>query len=140
MSNKHRIFVYGSLREGFFNFDKYLKGNVIKSEPARVKGIIYHLPYKGYPALLNADGFVQGEVMELKEYDKTMRALDEMEGFIGEGNVNNEYHKKLVEVELSNSAKELCYVYFYNIDNDKKFTTDSILIEHGDWKTFMLNS
>ena len=24
-----KMFAYGSLREGFFNYDKYLKGNII---------------------------------------------------------------------------------------------------------------
>ncbi len=27
---KRKIFVYGSLRTGFFNYEKYLKGKVIK--------------------------------------------------------------------------------------------------------------
>ena len=36
---KRKIFVYGSLRTGFFNYEKYLKGKVIKSELGRVKGL-----------------------------------------------------------------------------------------------------
>ncbi|MEG0295686.1 MAG: gamma-glutamylcyclotransferase family protein [Clostridium sp.] len=139
MSRNHRIFVYGSLREGFFNYDKYLKGKVLKAENAKVKGIVYHMPYKGYPALFDGEDFVQGEVMELMDYDATIKALDKMEGFISEGNSKNEYHKKLVEVELEDLTKELCYVYYYNVNNDEKFNDESILIKHGDWKNFMLN-
>ena len=45
------MFAYGSLREGFFNYDKYLKGNVISNRRAKIKDVVlYHMPYKGYPA------------------------------------------------------------------------------------------
>lgn len=137
MANNIRIFVYGSLREGFFNYDKYLKGNVISNELGRVKGIVYHLPHKGYPAIFEGEGYVEGEVMELSNYEQTMKALDEMEGFYGENNPKNEYNKRLVEVELANGTKELCYAYFYNKDNDLEFDSKAILVENGNWKSLM---
>lgn len=137
--SKRRIFVYGSLREGFFNYDKYLKGNVKSSELAKVKGKVYHMPYKGYPAIFEAEGYVQGEVMDLEDYEKTMKALDEMEGFYGVNNPKNEYDRKLVEVYLDNGQVESCYAYFYNKNNDDKFDDEAIYIPNGDWKSFMIN-
>ena len=96
-----KMFAYGSLREDFFNYDKYLKGNVISNRMAKIKDVVlYHMPYKGYPAVLSGLGEVVGEVMELSNYDEVMAAVDKMEGVLGEGNPNNEYNKVLVEVEF----------------------------------------
>lgn len=135
------VFVYGSLREGFFNYDKYLKGKVLSIKPAKIDNmIVYHMPYKGYPAILEGDGCVYGEIMEIKPeiYDETMKAMDKMEGFISENNPENEYDKRLLEVEhLNDGSKEKCYVYFYNKDIDDKFNTDSVFVNHGDWVKHM---
>ncbi len=140
--NKINIFVYGSLREGFFNYDKYLKGKVIKNIPAVLKGMeLYHMPYKGYPAIVpNENNQVFGEIMVVNDYDETIKAIDEMEGVIDHRHPENEYHKELLTVEhLDTGIKEDCYVYFYNLDNDSIFNEKAIHIPDGDWKKYMLN-
>ena len=141
MNKNINFFVYGSLREGFFNYDKYLKGKVVSITPAKIKNmVVYHMPYKGYPALLNGEGTVYGEIMEIKPeiYAETMKAMDEMEGFISENNPKNEYDKVIFEVEnLQNGKKENCYVYFYNRDIDNDFEDKSVFVSHGDWVKHM---
>lgn len=138
---KYNLFVYGSLLEGFYNYDKYLEGHVISITPAVLHNMkLYHLPYKGYPAILEADGDIYGEIVEVSDYDTTVKAIDDMENFISEENPANEYHKRLLEVEhLDNEKKELCYVYFYNKDIDKAFDTEAIHIPDGNWRNFMNN-
>ncbi|MGG7177299.1 gamma-glutamylcyclotransferase family protein [Clostridium paraputrificum] len=140
MLQERKIFVYGSLREGFFNYDKYLSGKVESVEIGRVKGkTLYHMPYKGYPAMLSGEGEVVGEVMVVKDYTNTMKAIDEMEGFIGEGHPDNEYNKTLLEIEFADGRKEMCYAYCYNKINDKIFDTEAVFLPSGDWKEYMLN-
>ncbi len=136
------LFVYGSLREGFFNYEKYLKGNVAETKAAKLANMkLYHMPYKGYPAIMFGKDTLIGEIMVLHEesYEETMRAMDEMEGFISEGNPENEYHKVILEVEnQETNEKEPCFVYFYNKDKDELFDSSAIYIPHGDWKEHML--
>lgn len=136
------LFVYGSLREGFFNYNKYLTNKVIEKKDAKVENMkLYHLPYKGYPAITIGQDVVFGEIMVLSEdyYEDTMRAIDEMEGFISENNPENEYHKIILEVEnLHSNKKEKCFVYFYNKDKDKLFDSRAIYLSHGNWKEYML--
>ena len=141
MSNIN-IFVYGSLREGFFNYDKYLDGKVLENTPACLKGMhLYHMPYKGYPAILPGDGKVLGEIIRVTDYDNTIKAIDDMEGFLGTDNPDNEYNKILLEVEnLTTREKENCYVYFYNKDRDLIFDEKAIHIPDGDWKNYMINN
>ena len=86
MSKNIKIFTYGSLREGFFNYNSYLSGKVISTRIGKLKNAdLYHMPYKGYPAILPGTGEVIGEVMEIKDYENVMKAIDKMEGFISEG-------------------------------------------------------
>ena len=137
------LFVYGSLREGFFNYDKYLNGKVVEKKDAKLENMkLYHMPYKGYPAITFGTDIVLGEIMVLNEdyYEDTMSAMDEMEGFISEKNPENEYHKVILEVEnLHTKEKEKCFVYFYNKDKDRLFDSRAIYIPHGNWKEYMLN-
>ena len=137
------FFVYGSLREGFFNYDKYLAGKVLKKMDAKLNNMkLYHMPYKGYPAITPGDNVILGEIMVISEdvYEETMKAMDEMEGFISENNPENEYHKIILEVEnLETKEKEKCFVYFYNKDKDVNFIKQAEYVPNGDWKSYMLN-
>lgn len=137
------LFVYGSLRENFFNYDKYLKGKVVKRYDAKLENMnLYHMPYKGYPAITKGEDVVVGEIMVINEanYEETVEAMDKMEGFISENNPENEYHKVILEVENTlTKEKEKCFVYFYNKENDTIFTEQSVYIPNGDWKEYMLN-
>ena len=137
------LFVYGSLREGFFNYDKYLAGKVIEKKEAKLENMeLYHMPYKGYPAIISGKDVVTGEIMVLdaSHYEDTMRAMDEMEGVISENNPKNEYHKVILEVEnLDTKQREKCYVYFYNKEQDSLFDSSAIYLPNGDWKEHMLN-
>jgi len=49
-NNNHlRLFVYGTLKKGFWNFDRFCT-RAIRIEPATTWGRLYHLP-AGFPAL-----------------------------------------------------------------------------------------
>ncbi|MEG1087813.1 MAG: gamma-glutamylcyclotransferase family protein, partial [Cetobacterium sp.] len=69
-TEEKKIFVYGSLREGFFNYDKYLVNKVSPASLGKVNGKLFHLSHKGYPALLDGEEEVIGELMELKDFYK----------------------------------------------------------------------
>ena len=136
---RRKIFVYGSLRTGFFNYEKYLKGKVIKSELGRVRGTLYHMKKEGYPALVEGDGFVYGEVMTILDYENTIEAMDVMEGYLGPLNSNNEYNRVEMDVEiLGKKSSEKCYVYYYGMNDKEEFENNSILIQDGNWRNFML--
>ena len=136
------IFVYGSLREGFFNYNKYLEGKVSNKKEAKLENMkLHHMPYKGYPAITHGNDTILGEIMVINEddYEETVKAMDEMEGFISENNPDNEYHKVILDVEdITTNTKEKCFVYLYNKDKDKEFDSKSIYISNGDWKKYML--
>ena len=137
------VFVYGSLRDGFFNYEKYLAGKVLEKKAAKLENMrLYHMPYKGYPAIISGEGIVNGEIMVIDPncYEETIKAMDEMEGFKGKDNLENEYDKIILEVKnISDNEIEKCFVYFYNKNNDQRFEKESIYIQNGDWKKYMIS-
>lgn len=135
MSNN--IFVYGSLLEDFFNYNKYLKGKVLKRSYARTKGKLFHQIDKGYPAMIEGDDFVYGELLEIDDWDNTVIELDKLENFYGEDNANNEYNRVLLQIEqLEDSSVISSFVYMYNC-KDKQVLEKEKYIPYGNWRTFM---
>lgn len=140
-TEEKKIFVYGSLREDFFNYDKYLKGKVSAPTLATVKGKLYHLSHKGYPALLDGDDEVIGEIMEMKDFHKDIIPMDKMEGYISsEDKSLNEYTRTLMTVKnLDTNEYEECYVYKYEQYNNSDFEKNALYLPNGDWKEYMLS-
>ncbi|MGL4345745.1 MAG: gamma-glutamylcyclotransferase family protein [Cellulosilyticaceae bacterium] len=127
-----KIFVYGSLMSGFWNYDKVLKNRVRKVEKAFVKGELYQLP-AGYPAIVDGKAHITGEVMTITQ-QKLMKSLDLLEGYMGEGEDNlYERHKK--EVLLEDGRVEECWVYVYVDQNEAR--RDGEPIRHGNWRKYI---
>ncbi|RKD32249.1 gamma-glutamylcyclotransferase family protein [Thermohalobacter berrensis] len=133
-----KIFVYGTLMEDFYNYNYYLKGKVIKREYARTKGELYHLTKEGYPAMVKGDDYVYGELIVVKDFGKTLKILDQLEGFYKEKNEKNEYNRVVKEIEvLKNNTKHKAYVYEYNAKSKDELKEKEVYIPNGDWRRFM---
>lgn len=127
-----KIFVYGSLRQDFWNYDKVLKNRVRHIEKGKIKGELYHLP-AGYPAVVEGNDDVYGEVITFTQ-DKLLKSLDFLEGYFGEDK-ENLYIRRKCEISLEDGSKEWCWVYIY-VD-EKEARKEGIYISHGDWKRFI---
>ncbi|MEG1257006.1 gamma-glutamylcyclotransferase family protein [Clostridium sp.] len=138
-TEEKKIFVYGSLREGFFNYDKYLVNKVSPASLGKVNGKLFHLSHKGYPALLDGEEEVIGELMELKDFYKDILPVDQMEGYVSfENNSLNEYARTVMNVQnLATNEYESCYVYKYCQHSNEDFHKHAVHINHGDWKKYM---
>lgn len=132
-----KIFVYGSLRSDMFNYDKLLKGKVAKVDKGTVKGELFHIENKGYPAVIPGNSIIKGEIMELKNFEKSLVELDELENYTEDNNINCEYLRKVVDVELENGEVEKAYYYEYNPKADINSKDELISVGHGDWKKYM---
>ena len=130
-----KIFVYGSLREGFFNFNKYISTAAKKVELGEVKGKLYAIKDQEYPALLEEDGTVIGEIITVENCN--LEAIDEMENYFGENNPNNEYNKIKKEIKnLETGEIEILDVYVYNTTNPNFSRNNLVLVLSVDWKEF----
>lgn len=128
-----RIFVYGSLREGMYNHKKYLEHRVSKSELAYVKGQLYSLKGKAYPALLPGNDWIVGEIFTIAD-TKVLQELDELEEWYGEGNVENEYNKTFMDVfDKDKQYLDTLPVYTFNMEKPAHQDMLEKQIEHGDY-------
>ena len=132
-----RLFVYGSLMEGFFNYKKSLEGKVISRIPARVRGLLYHQNRKGYPAMVGGKGWVRGEFLELKDFETLISLCDTIEKYYSPGNPENEYERKASQVELESGGEVLAHVYWYARNDLGSPGNPAFLIASGDWREYM---
>ncbi len=131
-----KIFVYGTLREGQYNYDKYFKGHVLHKEEGYVKGSLYTIKGVVYPALIDGDDMVLGEILTLNEH-VCMQDVDEMERYYGEGCIENEYNKIPCMI-YDKDLNPLTYlpVYKYNLDNPKQRNLLEDKIEENDYVAY----
>lgn len=111
---KHKIFVYGILRDG-------------TGEPARISGEMYSVAGR-FPAVNRVDdpnaGEVLGEVLTVD--NKTLRRFDEIEGH------PRFYLRRACAVEYADGRKDFTWVYEWRGDVDKL-----VPVPGGDWKIFL---
>lgn len=135
--NIEKVFVYGSLRSDMFNYNVYLDGKVEENNKASVKGDLFHLDNKGYPAVVPGEGKVVGELMSFNNFESTLKDLDELEAYIEGEEDENEYNRKVVDVILENGNIEKAYYYEYNPPADYNKDDKLVPVENGDWKIYM---
>lgn len=129
-----RIFVYGSLRQGHYNYKKYLQGRSRFCGHGWVRGELYALCGVTYPALIAGEQRVLGEIYEVS--DAVAKAIDVLEEY-EEGNPDNEYERIAVMV-YDAQGQEIAKlpVYFYNMQKQHAYPLDE-LIPHGDYSAYM---
>lgn len=132
---ENKLFVYGSLMKGFFNYNKYLVGHSLHVESAYTYGKLYDLPYKGYPALLDGNEVVHGQIITVKHLDSLLPSLDALEKY--SNNDNDEYQRQYREVYDYHGNSLLVYCYIYQAQNDSQFYNDAIHLKDGNWEAYM---
>ncbi|MBS4538292.1 gamma-glutamylcyclotransferase [Clostridium sp. D2Q-11] len=133
-----KIFVYGSLMKDFFNYNNYLKGKVKSTTLAKTKGKLYHLANRGYPAMVEGEEDIYGELIEIEDFDINLRSLDGLENYIDEKSNLNEYNRVIKEVEILETGEKVkAYVYQFNLKNINNRKANTIYISSGNWREYM---
>lgn len=129
-----KIFVYGSLREGMYNYDKYLKGNSIFLGYGYVKGSLYSLKGVSYPAILEGKENILGEVYEID--DELLKEIDALEEYVP-GDPNNDYNRILTTIYMQDGTTVLLPVYFFNLTKKQNFEQIDQIINENDYVAYM---
>lgn len=108
------FFVYGTLRPGAYNHDRYLLGRTLAEEPALLTGaLLYDGP--GYPYAVAGEGRVTGELVTAEPgdaYGELLRVLDWLEEYAGPGDPRNVYERVECEVvRVRDGAGVRAWVY-----------------------------
>ena len=124
----HRIFVYGTLKQGFGNHDRIFGGFDIKIQPAFTYGRLYDLGW--YPAMLERSGNpdlsrtegtdkVFGELIEF-DNPEILQKVDYLEGFKGENHPLNYYERRDVDVFVGDDMVK-SWVYLLSEKQVKRY-------------------
>lgn len=133
---KTRIFVYGTLRVGMYNYDLYLKAHDTYVCDAYVKGQLHTIQGVLYPALVKGNEMIIGEIHEVDNL--ALEAVDKMENYYGEGHIDNEYDKILLDIlDENKKVIEQLPVYFYNLRNEKNQSLLGDIIKENDYVTYI---
>ena len=92
-----QVFVYGTLKPGGVNYQRYCAGKVSAEQPAIAQGKLFALPM-GYPAMVVGDSWVSGFLLSFPD-SAMLRVLDELEDYRpGRSPELNEYQRQLIQV------------------------------------------
>lgn len=141
MAGCDKILVYGSLLTGFTHHERLLASHVLSSTKARVKGSLFHLVEKGYPALVDGNGWVYGELLEVDDICRVLPALDAYEEYVAE-DPSNEYMRILSAVYIQDDElwkESQAYVYWYARQDLNAFGNAAVHVPGGDWKSVASN-
>jgi gamma-glutamylcyclotransferase (GGCT)/AIG2-like uncharacterized protein YtfP len=109
-----RVFVYGTLKPGQVNFERYCGGDRTLTSPlvAQVQGKLFELSL-GYPGMTLGEMWVKGYLLELAD-ESILAALDGLEDYQPHrAEAQNEYQRREVEVfEAEGRSLGLAWTYF----------------------------
>lgn len=131
-----KIFVYGTLRKGMYNYDLYLKEEHSFCEYAYIKGSLYSIKGRQYPAYIEeGNQMILGEIHEVS--DEVFENINALEGYDEQDLENNEYNRVIKDI-YNEEHKVMCSlpVFVYNTDNKKNAPLDTC-IESGDFVVYV---
>ncbi|WP_435613538.1 gamma-glutamylcyclotransferase family protein [Streptomyces sp. bgisy159] len=130
------FFVYGTLRPGEANHDRFLRGRILREEPALLGGaVLHHGP--GYPyAVPEPGGRVTGELVTARPeaYAGLLAELDRLEEF-RPGDPHNLYERVARDVvRATDGAPVHAWVYLAAPAVTARLRAGGRLVEGGDWR------
>jgi len=138
------IFVYGSLLSGFENHRLFVKPYPHETVPARISGYLYHLPDRGYPAVVPApsgeEAWVYGELLYFSPevYPQALAGLDFLETYHGAGDERNEYERKIITAWRFDTEEQVeAYGYLMEKAGQRAVAEQGIRLTAGNWRQFM---
>ena len=134
-AQKLPFFVYGTLRPGEPNHDRFLRGRTRSEEPGRLTGaVLYEGP--GYPYAVEEDGgVVHGEVVTAlpEAYGELLVALDRLEEY-APGDARSLYERVEREVILDGDGRAVrAWVYVAAPSVAARLRARAKPIGSGDW-------
>ncbi|MGB8699665.1 MAG: gamma-glutamylcyclotransferase [Thermosynechococcaceae cyanobacterium] len=106
-----QVFVYGTLKPGYANYDDYCGDRIRSAQKAQVRGKLFDLPL-GYPALTVGEQWIAGYLLCFAD-DGCLMRLDKLEDYCPDRPVaENEYQRERIDVfDLQQRSLGVAWVY-----------------------------
>ena len=126
-----KVFVYGTLKPGYENHNRYCRDRLQQTQPAQVKGELYSLS-AGYPGMAKGQQWVHGYLLTLREDGQTLTDLDALEDY-SPGDPNSLYQRELADIFTPDEQSlGQAWTYFMAIATIRSM--DGIFIPSGHWR------
>ncbi|WP_211335320.1 gamma-glutamylcyclotransferase family protein [Lentzea flaviverrucosa] len=128
------VFTYGTLRRGWFNYEKHLEGRTVEEQPARLTGCVLY-DAGGFPFAVrktDCDESIIGELMTIRpaDYEQVLLHLDELEGH--DPTDPGSLFKRVTVSVWTNTGSTQAWMYEAGDTVEQEFTP-SDRIPGGDW-------
>lgn len=126
-----RFFVYGTLKPGYVNYQRYCAGKVIDQQPAIALGHLYALPV-GYPAMTSGNTWIKGWLLSFTD-PTVLQILDKLEGYNPQQpEQQNHYQRQQTPVfAIDQSSLGSAWCYFMCPRQIQQMA--GILLPKGEW-------
>lgn len=130
------VFVYGTLKPGEINYNRYCQGRVVEQTKAWTRGQLYHLPRLGYPGMVRCrSGRVEGYLLTFAE-SSILTILDRLEDYLPERSPQeNEYNRHWISVYQLHSQQKLTEAWGYTMAIETVKQWQGVLISSGWWNS-----
>ena len=125
------VFVYGTLKPGESNYQRFCAGKVLEAKRAIAFGQLFALPF-GYPAMTVGKDPVQGFLLSFSD-ETVLSNLDWLEDYnIYRPAIENEYNRQQIETYNSTFAfVGTAWVYLMTLEQVHSYS--SVLLPDGWW-------
>lgn len=128
---ENRVFVYGTLKPGEENYQRYCAGKTLNEQQAIALGTLFDLPL-GYPALTEGNSPIEGVVLTFAE-SSILKVLDELEDYQPHRSPqHNEYNREQIEV-FTLDRQRLGQVWAYRMSIEQALKQGGIWLPEGKW-------
>ncbi len=132
-----KIFVYGTLKPGETNYQRYCAGKVVEAKRAIAFGQLFDLPL-GYPAMTLGDSPVQGFLLTFAD-PNVLSILDELEDYDPQRlPEENEYYRQEIDI-YSPTDQALGLAWVYLMTSKQVQYLEGIPIPSGWWSGYVDN-
>jgi gamma-glutamylcyclotransferase (GGCT)/AIG2-like uncharacterized protein YtfP len=126
-----KVFVYGTLKPGESNYERFCAGKVLQAQRAIARGHLYALPI-GYPAMTPGDREVHGFLLTFTD-NEILHHLDRLEDYNPHRYPEqNEYNRQLIET-FNLSGQPLATAWTYLMTREQVQRQGGIFLPSAWW-------
>ncbi len=130
------IFVYGTLKPGECNYQRYCQGRVVQERIAIAQGQLFNLSL-GYPGMTTGEDWISGIVLSFST-PEIFQDLDCLEDYQPHRSPEeNEYQRQKIQTYTPNQQPlEMAWVYLMNQTKIKQY--QGVYLPTGNWSSELL--
>lgn len=133
-----KVFVYGTLKPGESNYQRYCAGKVLEAKRAIALGQLFALPF-GYPSMTPGESPVQGFLLSFSD-SSVLRHLDLLEDYNPHRPAEqNEYNRRQTEI-FNPELVSLGRAWVYLMSPEQVHSYGSVLLPDGWWSGCRLST